>query len=137
MLKKIRRIAKTTQELPGTTDPCERWVDAFALLDHEWMDGDCVFQAGSLQVFNVGAPTPWTQGRHVVYRVVLCDGSIFYVDNGIVGGSDHVGLPSEIPEFVLGVVPTWRWRDLEDWEPFIPQLPPTGPTPTVQPTMDF
>ena len=39
----------------------------------------------------------WTAG-HAAYKINWCDGGVMYVDNGFIGGDDHIGwAPNDIP----------------------------------------
>lgn len=97
--------------MPGVWDPCENWCKAFEKTTSKWFTKRCIFAAGCTRVLGIGFGEQIANqfgtnfAGHVVYRIVLCDGSIVYVDNGFVGGEDHVGFPSDAPSFVLGVNP--------------------------------
>jgi hypothetical protein len=115
LLKALKDAAKNNKPKPGTLDPCERWCQGFESTKNKWMDNDCIANVNfSHHAFYVSSPLTWYAG-HVVVKITLCDGSIIYVDNGTVGGGDHVGLPSESPTW-LGPAWTHGHRCPNNWE---------------------
>lgn len=66
-------------------------------------------------MFDVGIlPAGLGGGGHVVYRIVLCNGGIIYVDNDTVGGNDHIGTPHQIPAVIYTPLPHPTSNCLDD-----------------------
>jgi hypothetical protein len=108
LIANIKNAIKNTTPSPGFLDPCERWCKGFkdALKQQGGYNQSCVYESGCEYAFNVGLT-----GGHVVYRLVLCNGEIIYVDNGTVGGDDNMGRPSDIPTVIWtpGLFPFPNW----------------------------
>ena len=87
---------------PIGTNTCQRWVFT---LESNLPD----FGVGSACVKFAGAVTfrrkSWLSPAHVAYKLELCDGSVFYADNGAWGGDDHIFFPYEIPPTVTPINP--------------------------------
>lgn len=92
---------------------CGRWADGF--LDNWSADKhkDCVYQTTSTVIVEY---QHGYASRHQVVRFVLCDGSIFYVDNGWSGGPDQLCRPSDVQAGPI----TWR-HDRCNHEDFMPK----------------
>jgi hypothetical protein len=76
------------------TDTCQRWV--FALEDkipNFGLGSPCVRSAGVVTFRRKSRLSP----AHVAYRIEMCNGAVFYADNGAWGGDDHIFFPFEIP----------------------------------------
>ena len=76
---------------------CERWA-----FDCESRTFDEGFQTLTSPCFSVNT-TGWSveggvlSTRHAAVAVEMCDGTIFYADNGALGGSDHIFFPTDVP----------------------------------------
>jgi len=80
---------------------CGNWVYKFI----KPPSGGCYTATNVRWRSPIGVPFTDHWLRHVNIRVTLCDGTVFYLDNGWWGGSDHVNSPGEIPP--------WWTQDLE------------------------
>ena len=98
IMTKVRNAIAHTTPTDGTLDPCLRWCDGFAdaLKKQGGLGNKCVHSSGCTYAFDVNLT-----GGHVVFRIVLCNGQIIYVDNGTVGGDDNIGRPSDIPSVIF------------------------------------
>jgi hypothetical protein len=87
---------------------CERWCRGFEM-QHSVGFPECVYEVSMHQTRWYGV------GGHAVIRIVLCDGSVLFVDSGTIGGDDHVGVPGEVPWFI--------GREGPYWEVIVPNIP--------------
>jgi hypothetical protein len=84
------------------TNTCQRWVFALeANLPDFGVGSPCVKFAGAVTFRRNSRLSP----AHVAYKLVLCDGAVFYADNGAWGGDDHIFWPTEIPPTVTPISP--------------------------------
>lgn len=128
LLEWLKKAALATVPVKGTWDPCQRWCFGF----EKALKGRHEFQ-GCLHEIDISFMHNFYAG-HAVMRVVLCDGSVLYVDNQTVGGPDHIGLPSDV------WWPLWGAQDLVCWttirqKPLKQPRPPMNPPPVVKPPL--
>jgi len=72
--------------LPYPREHCERWVFEFErqLRAIGQGGGSCVWEANITRFTFTGPDPDWE--AHAAYRIVFCDGTVVYVDNGGFGG---------------------------------------------------
>ena len=73
-----------------TSDQCDRWVRKAS------------GQIPPTTCFRSVNQVRWAYifvGGHVAIRITMCDGTIFYIDNGWTGGSDGIFMPEEVNGF--------------------------------------
>ena len=54
-------------------------------------------------------------GGHAAIRIILCDGSVLFVDNGRIGGVDHIGVPGDAGMVIGGEGPPWETINPNIW----------------------
>ncbi len=113
LLKSLKDAGRATRPVPikwgdGSLNQCERWCEGFEQ-QHSVGFRDCVYETYMMGL-------SWCIfGGHAAIKIVLCDGSVLLVDNGIIGGGDFVGLPGEAGWEIGGEGPPW--------ETILPNLP--------------
>jgi RHS repeat-associated protein len=91
ILPKLKTAVGGTTPHNGILDPCERWCRGFndALQSHGGLPPECVYESECSYAFDIGF-----FGGHVVYRIVMCDGSVIYVDDDVLGIAGAIYTPS-------------------------------------------
>jgi len=81
-------------EVQNFPDNCYHWVNKFP--KNTLPKGYKACFSLQNRLFEYGYATPFGRLRHCAIKVITCDQTVFYLDNGWWGGGDHVFAPDEI-----------------------------------------